>query len=180
MNTLIINGSAKKGGECEKLLKMFNKGINAEIIDVFSQNISPCTDCEGCKGTGICRINDNMQKIYPLIEAADLIVFASPIYFSSLTGIMLNFLSRFQKYYLGGKTCVKPKKALLLMTGGGSTQKKNPAEYPLRLALQYINCELKEVISYINCDRQSVVFSEETKVKLDKFKKECYGNVTFL
>ncbi|MCD7855474.1 MAG: flavodoxin family protein [Clostridiales bacterium] len=180
MKTLIINGSANKNGECRKLIEMFNRGINAEVLDLAELNIAPCSDCGGCKNCGQCVINDDMGKIYPLVEEADFLVFASPLYFSSLTGLTLNFLSRFQKYYLGKNKALKPKKALLLMTGGGSTKTKNPAPYPLQLALRYINCELTEVISYINCDEKSFVFSEETKEKLNAFKEKYFKDITFL
>ncbi|MCD8159002.1 MAG: flavodoxin family protein [Clostridiales bacterium] len=122
MNIIIINGSVKKGGECKKLIEMFNEGVDAKIIPVFAENISPCTECSFCSKTGECVIKDNMRKYYSDIIDADLIVLASPVYFSSLTGVMLNFLSRFQVFFLNGDIIKKKKRAVLLLTGGGATK----------------------------------------------------------
>jgi multimeric flavodoxin WrbA len=43
-------------------------------------DIRPCDGCEFCQETGVCVVKDDMQKLYPLIQAADALVLASPIY----------------------------------------------------------------------------------------------------
>ncbi|MCD7904519.1 MAG: flavodoxin family protein [Clostridiales bacterium] len=176
MNIIIVNGSPKRGGQCEKLIKMFNEGINAEIIDVFFENISPCTDCGGCRDSGKCVIEDDMTKHYGEIAEMDIIVFASPLYFSSLTGIMMNFLSRFQVFFYNGELIKKEKRAILLLTGGGTTKKTDISERQLKIALTAIKGKLMDTIAFTETDRKSVEESQGTKEKIDRVKAKLIYN----
>ncbi|MCD8089672.1 MAG: NAD(P)H-dependent oxidoreductase [Clostridiales bacterium] len=172
MNILIVNGSAKRGGECEKLIDIFNEGTGASVISVFFENISPCVDCGCCEKTGECVIKDDMTKYYSALRDADLIVLASPIYFSSLTGIMMNFLSRLQVFYLNGDIIKNEKKALLLLTGGGSTKKLDIAERQAKIALTAVKGRLIETIAFTETDKMSVADSEEVREKIRSFKEK--------
>ncbi len=173
MNTLIINGAVKENGECKKLIEMFNKDLNAEVIDIYKQNLSPCQDCGKCQATGACIIDDNMKDIYEKTINADVIVFASPIYYSSMTGVMMNFLSRYQLFYLSEKKC-KNKKAALLLTGGGATKRLDLIEHQLKLVLRIINAKYEGLVAYINTDNQSITGSTDTIKKLDNLKKRLF------
>ncbi len=174
LNTLIINGAVNENGECRKLIDIFNKNLGAEVINVYKENILPCADCGECRNGGGCVINDNMNNIYDKIVNADIIIFASPIYYSAMTGVMMNFLSRFQMFYLSGAKC-REKRAALLLTGGGATKRTDYAEHQLKLALKIINAEYVGLTAYINTDRQSVIYSEETLRAVSELKKSLYG-----
>ncbi len=172
MNILIINGSAKKGGECEKLIEIFNEGVGAPVVSAFFEDISPCVDCGGCAGTGECVIKDGMTEVYGKIKEADIIVLASPVYFSSLTGIMMNFLSRLQVFYLNGDIIKKEKKGILLLTGGGSTGIGDIPERQAKIALTAVKGRLVETIAFTEADRRSVSDSEEIRKRVSDIKKK--------
>ncbi|MCD7777720.1 MAG: NAD(P)H-dependent oxidoreductase, partial [Clostridiales bacterium] len=124
--------------------------------------------------TGECVIKDNMRKYYSDIIDADLIVLASPVYFSSLTGVMLNFLSRFQVFFLNRDIIKKKKKAVLLLTGGGATKKLDIIERQTKIALTTIKGELEETAAFMETDKKSVTDSEEIKIRLKEIKQK-YG-----
>jgi len=56
-------------------------GLRTEKIRTCQLEIQPCTQCDHCQTTGSCRLEDDMQSLYPKLEATDYLVFASPIYF---------------------------------------------------------------------------------------------------
>lgn len=125
MQTLILNGSPRKNGDTAALLSHLGKHLHGEIIEIsaYYDHISPCIDCRRCKESGICVIPDKMQDIYKIIETCDNIIIASPIYFSELTGRLLDVASRLQTYYYGlqkyGHPVKKPKRGAVLLVGGG-------------------------------------------------------------
>ena len=62
-------------------------GHTVEVIQVGKMNIAGCMGCEYChgKGEGQCIQKDDMEKVYPAYADCDMIVFASPIYYFTMT-----------------------------------------------------------------------------------------------
>ena len=101
MKTLIFNGSPRKNGNTMALIEMITRNLQGEyrIVNTYNCNISPCVDCRYCWEQDDCSIDDEMQEIYAYIQKCDNIVIASPIYFSELTGKLLDVGSRLQRYF---------------------------------------------------------------------------------
>ncbi|MEN6349561.1 MAG: flavodoxin family protein [Syntrophomonas sp.] len=64
-------------------------------ITLADHDLQNCRGCYSCwiNGSG-CVIDDDFNKIVALADGADLIVFASPVYFKNLTGLLKNFIDR--------------------------------------------------------------------------------------
>lgn len=126
MKTLIFNGSPRKNGDTIKIIKKLTGKIQGEykIIDTYYCNISPCMDCRWCREHSGCCISDEMQDIYNYIQECNNIIIASPIYFSELTGKLLDVGSRLQtyfsaRYFRGENPISKQKKGAVILIGGG-------------------------------------------------------------
>lgn len=138
MKTLIINGSPKKNGDTTALIDEFVKNIKGEvrIISCYSQ-ISPCIDCRFCWSHKGCSIKDEMQEIYHYIEECDNVVLASPIWYSSLSGPLLNIASRLQTIYAGRRfrhERIEPtKNGVLILVGGEKGTEMNPEKNALTI-----------------------------------------------
>lgn len=127
MKTLIFNGSPRKKGDTMSLVNLITENIEGDfkLIDAYRCDISPCVDCRYCWKNNGCAIKDEMQEVYEYIQECDNIVIASPIYFSELTGKLLDVGSRLQTYFsakfLRKEIPVsKPKKGAVVLAGGGS------------------------------------------------------------
>ena len=98
MKTLILNGSPRISGDTAQIIKKITEKIYGEykIADAYRLNISPCVDCRYCWEKQGCDINDEMQELYAYIQDCDNVLIASPIYFSELTGKLLDLGSRLQ------------------------------------------------------------------------------------
>jgi multimeric flavodoxin WrbA len=61
------------------------EGCETELFCISGNQVSPCDACYTCFETGRCRIQDDMQELYDLLDRADAVVFGSPVYFGSVT-----------------------------------------------------------------------------------------------
>ena len=101
MKVLGIYGSPRKGGNSDQLLDKALEGarsIGAEIATVYARKLkmSGCIECGGCDKTGTCVVKDDMQLVYPLMDEADVIIIASPIFFYGLTSQVKAIIDRSQ------------------------------------------------------------------------------------
>ena len=92
MKILILNGSPHLDGATSDMANAFAEGAREaghEVVsmNVAHKNIKGCMACEYCRSRekGVCVQKDDMQAIYPEILSADMVVFASPIYYFTLS-----------------------------------------------------------------------------------------------
>lgn len=145
-------GSPRKNGNTALLLKEFLRGVsekNDVIINEFflqEKNISGCLSCDFCRRSDGCIQNDDMQNIYPIIKDADILVFATPIYWWSMPSKLKALIDRF---YALKQSERRGKKVYLLMTYGGALPNSGPElmERTFRDIMEYIECELVKVYS---------------------------------
>ena len=74
-------------------------GAETEMLLLRKMNVRTCRGCLACeKGgrerKGICKIDDDMNDVYPELLTADVIVLATPGYMGMLSGLLKNFLDR--------------------------------------------------------------------------------------
>lgn len=100
MKVLVIVG-AKKNGQTDRLKGQFVKGAlsaghEVETVNLFTlKNIHGCIDCQTCKKNGgICIWKDDVAPLMEKVIAADVLVFASPVYFFSITSQLKLFMDR--------------------------------------------------------------------------------------
>ena len=101
MKVLGINGSPRIGGNTDILLDKVlqgarSKGDDTEKVVLNELRFVPCQECEKMAEDGGCLVNDDMQGVYKKIKRADAIVFASPIFFGSLSAQSKMMIDRFQ------------------------------------------------------------------------------------
>ena len=94
-------GSPRRGGNTELLLEEALKGAEKEGAKVerlylSDFTITPCKECHGCDDTGNCIILDDMEKIYPKLLEADVVILASPIFFYGVTAWAKALIDRSQ------------------------------------------------------------------------------------
>lgn len=86
MNVVAIYGSPRQGGNSDTLLQQAVAGARqagAQVVEIRACDmaIEGCRNCGGCDKTGQCIIDDDMQKVYPQLEAADAVILSVPIFF---------------------------------------------------------------------------------------------------
>lgn len=97
---LILSGSPRKGGNSDLLCDEFLRGAaeagnQVEKIFLWEKKVAPCSACYCCaKSGGRCAIPDDMSGILDKMQAADVIVMASPVYFYSIDAQMKAVIDR--------------------------------------------------------------------------------------
>ena len=104
MRVLGIFGSPRRGGNTDFLLEEAlrggeKEGAKTERLYLSEIAITPCKECHGCDRTGNCVILDDMQKIYPKLLEADVVILASPIFFYGVTAWAKALIDRSQSLW---------------------------------------------------------------------------------
>lgn len=118
MKILVITGSPRKNGNSNTLVNNFIKGAgeaghNVVRFDSAFKNVHPCVACNKCGMNGQCVFKDDFEFIRNNIVDADVVVFATPMYYFGLSTQIKAVIDRF--YAINGQIHT-PKKAVLIMT----------------------------------------------------------------
>ncbi|MEM0449836.1 MAG: NAD(P)H-dependent oxidoreductase [Methanomassiliicoccales archaeon] len=99
LKIVAINGSPRIKGNTSNMIRESLKdaealGNDVYYFDLANMAINDCKACMKCKKDRGCSQQDDMTRIYPLIEDADVLVLGSPIYMGDETGLMKCFIDR--------------------------------------------------------------------------------------
>lgn len=158
MKTLIFNGSPRKNGDTAHLIEQLRTQLPGEVEEIraYDLQIHGCVDCRYCWKNAGCCVPDAMQEIYAAIREADHIIIASPVYFSELTGALLNLLSRLQMFYaarrfLKKELIPKAKTGGIILCGGGDGSPAK-AEGTARTLLKFMNTRSVQTVYALHTD----------------------------
>ncbi|OGD58474.1 hypothetical protein A3K78_00115 [Candidatus Bathyarchaeota archaeon RBG_13_52_12] len=104
MKAVVVEASPKRDGNSVTLAKEFIKGLrensSAEVTELYLEDmdIKFCRGCWSCLKMGEpgCVIKDDMTTTYPKLNEADVIVFATPIYWWHINAQMKKFIDRLE------------------------------------------------------------------------------------
>lgn len=97
--TLLITATPHADGVTQQLVLKLCENYSVDaVIDVFKKLPLPCIDCGFCKENTSCALRD-LDEEYKLVEQADTVIFAFPVYNMSLPSPLKALIERFQVYY---------------------------------------------------------------------------------
>ena len=96
---LILSASLRAGSNSETLANAFADGARAaghtvEVVSLRGKSIAFCRGCLACQTLGRCVIDDDAVAITEKMQHADVIVFATPIYYYEMSGQLKTLLDR--------------------------------------------------------------------------------------
>lgn len=162
-NILVVTGSPRRQGNTELLARAFADGAReaghcVTSFPVGSMKITGCMDCKHCfTHNGECALKDDMQLIYPDFIKADMIVFASPIYFYGFTAQIKAFIDRM---YARASTGYQLKSAaLLILCGSPSPTELEPAIAEYRGFIGNMKLEDKGVVCATGLNERGAIMN---------------------
>ncbi|MCL2884652.1 MAG: flavodoxin family protein [Oscillospiraceae bacterium] len=171
-NVLIINGSPHAVGPTARLIAPFLEvHPHATIFDCFARVPLPCDACGVCERENTCAKRD-LDEYYTLLENADILVFAAPVYNLSFPAPMKALLDRAQRYWAarfvrGVRPPIpRPKKAYLLTAAGDSGSPGGGLmEQQLKPMLMILNAALSGSVHYTGSEQGAAIalFIEATR-----------------
>ena len=166
-----IYGSPRRKGNTSILLNHAISGVReagAQVTEIVLRDlkISPCLEIYGCKKDGHCVIKDDFRDVETLLQKADGLMLASPIFFYSVSAHTKILMDRcnslwVKKYWIdkkpfGQKTY--PRKGLFISVG--STKGKRLFEGAL-LSIKYfmdaLDMELWDALVFRGIESQGQI-----------------------
>ena len=96
---LIISSSLRGGSNSEILAHEAERGAKdagneVEFINLKGKDIKFCIGCLACQKTFKCVQKDDMVDLIGKVQNADVLIFATPIYYYEMSGQLKTFLDR--------------------------------------------------------------------------------------
>ncbi len=184
LKVLAISSSPRKDGNSDLLAKEAMRGAreagtDVEYVRVIDLNISPCRSCGYCEKKGVCSIKDDFPPLMEKMLAADLLIFATPIYFMSVGAWGKMVIDRCQTLWARKYVLETPNRSsdgkvwagMCIAVGGSRSLKMFDS---IRLTMKYfydvLEIDETEEIFYNQLDRKGAV-KEHPSALEDAFEK---------
>lgn len=137
---IVISSSPRKGGNSETLANEFARGATeagncVEKICLHDKKISFCRGCLACLATYRCVIHDDADAIAQKMLDADVLVFATPVYYYSVSGQLKTMLDRANPLY---SSDYKFRDVYLLATAADGSE--NEVEGARAVVQRWVDC----------------------------------------
>lgn len=131
---LVIQGSSRSDGNTHKVVRLLQEEIDADLLDLNTINIAPFDyDFNN-------REDDFLPTIKTIADNYDLLIFATPVYWYTMSGLMKNFFDRISD-------CLKIEKptgrklrgkSMALLICGSEAVETPGFEIPFKLSADYL------------------------------------------
>lgn len=104
-NVVIVTSSPRENGNSEILAQKFAEGAisvgnKVDFVAVRDIGLKFCTGCLYCNTHDRCVLNDGMNALYETFQNADVLAFATPVYYYSVCGQLKTLLDRLNPLYV--------------------------------------------------------------------------------
>ncbi|MBR5725958.1 MAG: flavodoxin family protein [Muribaculaceae bacterium] len=101
---IVISTSLRRGSNSDKLADKFVEGAkvagnDVEKISLTGMDIQFCKGCLACQQLGKCVIQDDVNGIMAKVVGADVVAWATPIYYYEMSGQMKTLIDRMNAMY---------------------------------------------------------------------------------
>jgi multimeric flavodoxin WrbA len=101
---IVISTSLRQGSNSDMLADKFAEGAKAaghevEKISLAGKSIQFCKGCLACQKLGRCVIDDDVNNMMAKVLKADVVAWATPIYYYEMSGQMKTLIDRMNAMY---------------------------------------------------------------------------------
>jgi len=160
--TVIIQGSSRSKGDTNKIVNYIAKKNNFDVIDLYTKNIGHY-DYEYKNSS-----DDFIGLMTEIIEKYNTIVFATPVYWYSMSGILKVFFDRISDLLRIHKDLGRQLrgKNMIMISSNNSDNRIGGFSMPFRESAKYLGMNyLGDIHTWIENDE----INQETKNIIDNF-----------
>lgn len=145
MKITVLTGSPRRNGNTSHLAAQFTKGAEEAGHEVFRfdcarHNVAGCIACNACGMNGDCVLQDDFAELRPHLIEADMVVFATPMYYFGFSAQLKAVIDRF--YAINGKIKGSKKLSALLMAYADTNpEEAKPMTAHYKTLLDYLGWE---------------------------------------
>ncbi|MEG0379318.1 MAG: flavodoxin family protein [Eubacterium sp.] len=185
MKITAIMGSHRSNGHTNKILNHFLEQLPPEhevkLINVNKVHVEHCKGCDYClKHQGTCVIKDDeMPWIYEAFTGCDLLVIASPVYFSAFPSKLKTIIDRTQMLYnLKDRSHIPDKKLIFIGVGGAPAYKHQfrGLEYTLEWYVKNLNAIPSAFVEIPHTDETPALENQNALQELEALAEQIKNN----
>lgn len=105
----------------EALATLKNMGFKTQLFTVRGKNIGFCQHCDYCLRNKKCKLDDDMQTLYPMLRKAEGLIFATPVYNGGTSAQTKAVMDRCRALLAADKNALKHKIGMAIAVGGDRT-----------------------------------------------------------
>jgi len=168
MRITVLVGSPRKGGNTETLCDALIAGAEAAGAQVTKvtlrgKKISPCVNCDYCQTHDRCAITDDMPEVYEALLRTDALVFATPVYFYTMSAQLKAAIDRLYNP-VRGKLPIKY--TVLLSVCADDTQKAfDPLKVTFAAIENYLNWKRVGEVTVTGMEKKGDIAGNEALAK---------------
>ena len=162
--TVIIQGSSKSFGNTHKVVNYLNKDNQFDVIDLKTKNIGPF-DYDFANAN-----DDFLPLMEEIISKYDTIIFATPVYWYSMSGILKDFFDRMSDLLHYKKDLGRQLrgKNMAMISNSGANDLKEGFTMPFIESANYLGMNyLGDAHTWVENDE----ITNEAKTQIDNFRK---------
>lgn len=172
MKILILTGSPHFRGTSNTLVEEFKRGAveaghNVEVYDCAKGNINPCIACDSCGMNGDCIQKDDGNRVLNKLLNADMVVFATPVYYFGMSAQLKMMIDRF--YARNGAITAKNMKAAVIATAWNDDD----------VVMKGLKVHFDIIFDYLNFQKVGEVYAKGAGT-VSMIKKEYYEKAYLL
>ncbi len=179
MRILALRATPRKRGNSLILLETFldcaPSGAEVELVNLYGVDIKPCVACGACASSH-CVIEDDMGKLYPLLEEADVLVVSTPIYFYGPPAPLKAFMDRCQPWWYRHPP-VSKRGVLMAVGASGGENLFLPIRLMAKVWMRTLGASLEVELLFRGLEHEGEVLErpeilEEVRLRAGKFFEE--------
>jgi multimeric flavodoxin WrbA len=170
MMVLGISASPRLEGNSDLLLRRAlagarQAGASVEQVRLCDYRLDACTECYACATTGECRIHDDYPQLLDKMLAADRIVFATPVFFMTVSAQAKLLIDRGQCLWVRktvlGKALFEPKRdrrGMIIAVGGSSGRRQfDCVRRPIQSYFKYLEVDHAGSLTVSRVDEKGAI-----------------------
>lgn len=171
MKIVVLMGSPNKNGSTNILIREFERGATEAghevvVIDTAHTVVRACTGCIVCGYNGPCVQKDEMEQIKAQILSADMLVFATPLYYYGMSAQLKTVVDRFCAFN-GSIQNKHMRSALLTVAWNSDSWTFEALELHYKTLVRYLNFKDMGMVLGRGCGTPSMT-------KSSKYPAEAY------
>jgi multimeric flavodoxin WrbA len=154
LKVLGISASPRREGNSDLLLRQAlsgaeQAGSRVEYLRLCDYRIEGCRECYNCSATGYCSTKDDYQPILEKMLEADRLIFATPVFFMTVSAQAKLLIDRGQCLWVRQTRLHRPlfepkrdRRGLLIAVGGSRSRKQfDCVRQPVQSCFKYLEVD---------------------------------------
>ena len=179
MKIVVLTGSPRRNGNTNHLAGQFIEGAEEAGHEVYrfdcaQRKVSSCIACNRCGMNGQCIFCDDFEELRPHLVAADMVVFATPMYYFGFSSQLKAVIDRF--YALNGQIKGNVKQSALLMAYADTApEEAEPMLSHYHTLLRYLGWKDRGTVVAAGMWPTGAVNGTEYSRQAYELGRECFG-----